>query len=97
MEVAEDKVDAIPTKAEITAIRVNIIHLHLRTRTLSIKGKRSELVQRLIDVICDSVPYVQDFAIEVIDNMGGEGFCPTSHWVLPPPSKDDSIEEESKF
>ena len=82
------------TEENVMKMVVTELKKHLKDRALSIKGKKSELQERLKDAVRNNAPLVSEMDRNTAENLAGDAFDPGARWVLLEPDEEIQVEEE---
>ena len=82
------------TEADVMNMLVSELKTHLKNRALSVKGRKSELQERLKSAVRNNAQVVTEMDPNVAENLAGDTFDPGARWVLLEPDNDDEVEEE---
>ena len=67
---------------DVPKMNVSQLKEQLKMRGCSVRGKKTELQERLIKAIEEKVPLVQNLTAEKVSNMAGDAFSPGAHWEI---------------
>jgi len=82
------------TEADVMNMLVSELKTHLKNRALSVKGRKSELQERLKSAVRNNAQVVTEMDPNVAENLAGDTFDPGARWVLLEPDNDGEVEEE---
>ncbi len=82
------------TEADVMKMKVSELKTHLKRRALSVRGKKSELQERLKVALRNNAQLVNEMDPETVANLAGDTFDAGARWFLLEPDMDDEVEEE---